>query len=69
LSVAEQLRTSVAQCRVELDGAPVAVTVSIGVANMLPADRHFNDLLRRADIALYAAKAGGRNRVELAAVC
>jgi diguanylate cyclase (GGDEF)-like protein len=69
LSVAERLRSSVAQCQVELNGAPVGVTVSIGVANMLPADRHFNDMLRRADTALYAAKAGGRNRVELAAVC
>jgi diguanylate cyclase (GGDEF)-like protein len=39
----------------------IKFTVSIGVAVALNDD--FHDLLRRADGALYAAKAGGRNRV------
>ena len=43
------------------------ITVSIGVAALRPDDKTFDDLLRRADQALYAAKTGGRNRVELAA--
>jgi len=42
------------------------ITVSIGVAEY-PGDGHNWDIvLRKADSALYEAKAGGRNRVELA---
>ncbi len=51
------------------DGRDVAVTVSIGVAD-LRVDSGFvpdtlEQLLKRADDALYAAKRGGRNRVIL----
>ncbi|MGA7594820.1 MAG: diguanylate cyclase [Gallionella sp.] len=42
------------------------VTVSCGVASVIPgADRSLEVLLRSADIALYRAKAAGRNRVEV----
>ena len=41
------------------------VTISFGVAELdLPADGTPEDWLRRADAALYRAKASGRNRVE-----
>jgi diguanylate cyclase (GGDEF)-like protein len=43
------------------------VTLSAGVACMGPEDADVSDLVRRADEALYRAKAGGRNRVEAAA--
>lgn len=49
-----------------VDGRPLVLTVSIGVALLGPEDLHFDDLLRRADHALYAAKANGRNRVQRA---
>jgi diguanylate cyclase (GGDEF)-like protein len=49
------------------DGRPLALTVSIGVAAISPADSGFDHLLSRADQALYRAKAEGRNRVVLAA--
>ena len=43
------------------------VTVSIGVAGFVPSTQvEAIDLLRRADVALYRAKAAGRNRVEAA---
>lgn len=60
LAVAEKLRAAVAQA----PGMPLPVTISIGVAMALPGDgRAAAALLERADRALYAAKAAGRNRV------
>jgi two-component system cell cycle response regulator len=41
----------------------VGVTASIGIATLEPSDVGVDDLLKRADSALYAAKRNGRNRV------
>lgn len=49
----------------EWRGEPVPFTVSIGVTDRTAADRDLGEVLKRADIALYAAKEAGRNRVEL----
>lgn len=54
----EKLRCPVAERR-----APVAVTVSIGLAQLGPAAADLTTLLAAADAALYQAKADGRNRV------
>ena len=43
--------------------AGLAVTMSAGVATGWGDDLDFDTLLKRADVALYAAKDGGRNRV------
>lgn len=43
-----------------------AVTISVGIATLTENDLWFDDLLRRADRALYAAKADGRNCVRVA---
>jgi diguanylate cyclase (GGDEF)-like protein len=64
--VAERLRSGVEGGTLKLDGHSITLTVSIGLATFQETDRSFNDLLRRADKALYAAKAMGRNRVEIA---
>lgn len=39
------------------------MTVSIGIASLQPGDEDAEQMLRRADAALYRAKAAGRNRV------
>jgi len=63
---AERLRAAVAKLEIEHDGKSFAITVSIGIAaipdHML---RDSVELLDAADRALYAAKHGGRNRVEV----
>jgi PleD family two-component response regulator len=48
-----------------LDETPLAVTVSCGGAVFLSSDTISAAAIQRADAALYRAKAGGRNRVEL----
>jgi diguanylate cyclase (GGDEF)-like protein len=41
-------------------------TISIGIASQLPGDETLDSVLARADAALYRAKEGGRDRVEIA---
>ncbi len=60
--VAERIRRSVElHCR-QIAGVPIAMTVSIGVAESRPGDV-VAELVARADKAMYAAKRAGRNRV------
>ncbi|MBP9218204.1 MAG: diguanylate cyclase [Sterolibacterium sp.] len=68
LEAAERLRQALAAATVPLDhGQHLNFTVSIGVAYLTQEDHTIPDLLRRADMALYAAKNSGRNRVSDAA--
>jgi diguanylate cyclase (GGDEF)-like protein len=65
---AERIRARVEQMRVEVEPAVVlAVTASIGFAEACAADVEPDDLLQRADAAMYQAKQAGRNRVCFAA--
>ncbi len=63
-AAAERLRERLAGLRVRGNGDKVSVTVSIGVTEFSSGDRGLDDLLKRADDALYTAKRSGRNRVE-----
>lgn len=63
--VAERARAAIAMEPADCDGTPVPMTASIGVAFTSSAvDAAV--LIDAADAALYRAKAGGRNRVEIA---
>jgi diguanylate cyclase (GGDEF)-like protein len=65
--VAERFRHAVSAEPIEATGRVVAVTVSLGVASALgSAQLGAQELIRRADAALYRAKASGRDRVECA---
>lgn len=59
---AESLRGEIAAREFDIDATAVTVTCSFGVAVGAPGD-DIDDLLRRADAALYAAKRAGRNLV------
>jgi len=67
--VAERLRAAVAQQTLEAsDGSLIRWTMSLGVATLDPEQDGLDDLIRRADTALYRAKALGRNRVATEAI-
>jgi len=66
LAVAEKIRATFAEAAQQIDGVPVAATVSIGVAMSKDQPLDVAELLVQADLALYCAKERGRNRVEIA---
>lgn len=61
--LAERIRKAVAAIEVPLGDHTAKITVSIGVVELCPEDASLNEVLRRADMAMYQAKAGGRNQV------
>jgi diguanylate cyclase (GGDEF)-like protein/PAS domain S-box-containing protein len=63
-AVAQRLCEHLAAQTVEFDGHPIRYTVSAGVASMEDGVAGLDALIKRADAAMYAAKAAGRNRVE-----
>jgi diguanylate cyclase (GGDEF)-like protein len=66
LQAAERLRIAVNQAPLITSGSGYMMTVSVGVVLVEPGEA-LTAALARADHALYAAKAGGRNRVEVGA--
>ncbi|PKO57079.1 MAG: hypothetical protein CVU28_00590, partial [Betaproteobacteria bacterium HGW-Betaproteobacteria-21] len=65
LELAERLRSRLEASPVLSDGALISITVSIGIAALVRTDDTSDAPLQRADVALYAAKEGGRNRVRI----
>ncbi|MGM8933320.1 sensor domain-containing diguanylate cyclase [Pseudomonas neustonica] len=59
---AERLRESIERQQIEHQGTPLTFTVSVGVAGITPDIEKYQDLIERADKALYRSKAEGRNR-------
>ncbi|MEV6595786.1 diguanylate cyclase [Actinoplanes sp. NPDC051346] len=64
--LAERIRHAVAATPIPTREGPLSVTVSVGITHLHPHDDGLDQVLARADHALYQAKQGGRNRVEQA---
>lgn len=63
--MAERLRAVIAATPVISEGTHIRVTVSIG-GSLKDATERIDASIRRADLALYRAKMGGRDRIEMA---
>ena len=61
LRIAERLRAAIGDMSIDVDGRPLRITVSIGMAKL---DGDLGTAMRKADVALYRAKALGRNQVQ-----
>ncbi len=63
LAIAERLRQKIMNLEMQIEGKPIPLTVSLGVAHMDRPDTSLDELISTADKQLYQAKEGGRNRV------
>ena len=70
--IAERIRRAIEKHEFLADDIRIPVTVSMGVSTLFDGKKQLHessrDLLKAADELLYAAKRGGRNRVEAAAI-
>jgi two-component system, cell cycle response regulator len=66
VAVAERIRMTVESCDFEPMGCNHHVTISIGISEFPASGAEMDDLIKRADEALYRAKGEGRNRVCIA---
>ena len=63
--VAESIRKTIAAEPVEFESSSIVVTTSIGISTMRAKHHDYPMIFAEADEALYKAKEGGRNRVEI----
>jgi diguanylate cyclase (GGDEF)-like protein len=63
IAIGEKICAVVGALPFEVNGKQLDVTISVGVGCMLSSDTDLEKAIKRADAALYEAKAGGRNRV------
>ena len=66
--VAERIRQQFEMATVDVAGTPVQATVSLGISSTDVFGYDLDALMRKADMAVYAAKRRGRNRVVVATV-
>lgn len=66
VTAAERIRASVAKEKIDANGHPVTVTISVGVASFPEHGDDAQAIISKADAALYQAKRRGRDRVVLA---
>ncbi len=63
LRIADELRGTLAAHEIEAGGSPMRLTASVGIALYPEHGEEVEDLLARADTAMYRAKEQGRDRV------
>ena len=63
--LAQRMLAAVARTPVPTRSGPITVTVSIGLTRLTADDFEMRTLIDRADLALYAAKAGGRDQYQV----
>jgi len=66
--LAERIRFNISDRPFIIDGSEHHITMSLGCAQHTAVLKRLYDFTEKADIALYAAKNGGRNRVEIAPI-
>ncbi|MEW6402397.1 MAG: GGDEF domain-containing protein [Chloroflexota bacterium] len=66
-AIAERLRDVIMNLQIQLPEDVVSITVSLGIASTDHAKRtvKLENLVRLADEAMYRAKQGGKNKVEI----
>ena len=66
IELAESVRSQIEQTQFESGDESLGVTISAGVASLSDRFHDMDAVMKAADRALYRAKSGGRNRVEMA---
>ena len=61
--LAERILNATNALEIRLDGQAIRFTVSIGLIELDADDTSLNKVIHRADLAMYQAKAQGRNRI------
>ena len=65
--VAEKIRRSIESIEINIDNHQLRFTISIGISDLKSADSNIDNVILRADEALYNAKESGRNQVLMSA--
>ncbi len=60
---AEEIRFLIENLKIEFEGIPIGITVSIGGAEYPSSSTSIRDVMRKADQAMYRAKYKGRNQI------
>ena len=65
VETAKRIQRSLANNCIAFEGKDICVTISIGICTVSDKHNNFEQLIKDADIAMYKAKASGRNRIEI----
>ncbi len=63
VEIAERIRRAIENLSIECGKQVIKITISAGVSTLRPSETEVDELVKRADKALYKAKRNGRNQV------